>query len=494
MTSTEAHRKGSPRRRRTTLTGAALSCSRARHPKRLGPCPGPPPSLRTTAWGAACRPTSTPPPPPGLAQGRSAAGGTSLPVPQRGLPHMAHSGHAAGRWGPHEANAGSHRRPRRGAACTVCRLSIQGDSWPLEFCRHCDSRYVWHHGRCCARNPDAFPGSGPDAATDHCPGNCGRWSNLPGFASCCRDCPPCHTTGCAARQRAVRRNRCAEAAARDNHRVSYTPCATVPSRLLRTLAACPAPGTAAADGHHTDLHITRLPFSAEGWRRCLLVIIRAIGGAVPRRRPLPSCSQSETTLGQTCRALHTWFSGRFDPLFEGAPAAPVCDTPGPWGENSLGRDYSLMGLDDFNEVTHSASQGRWRQGEHRALEACPEDCWVCEEHDDGPASCCYHADIPHRDHVCRGGRDLLERRPRHAATSPPLLDGDTPCCELFFDTESLNQITRASILCWQAGSDLLGCAARRERQGRILLCADNGVSYLIADLVPRSGRRPGELP
>ena len=84
--------------------------------------------------------------------------------------------------------------------------------------------------------------------------------------------------------------------------------------------------------------------------------------------------------------------------------------------------------------------------------------------------------------------------PTPATAPPPLPSAGTPDCELFFDTESLNQITGASIRCWQAGSDLLGCAAGQDKQGRVFLCADNGASYLISDLVPRSGRRPGERP
>ena len=54
----------------------------------------------------------------------------------------------------------------------------------------------------------------------------------------------------------------------------------------------------------------------------------------------------------------------------------------------------------------------------RALEACPEDCWLCEEHDDAQSPCCYAAVIPHREHVCQECKSLL-------AASPEVVDENT---------------------------------------------------------------------
>ena len=60
-----------------------------------------------------------------------------------------------------------------------------------------------------------------------------------------------------------------------------------------------------------ELHITCLPFGAVGLLHCVGIIANAMGGLV-LRPPLPACSLAEVILGQTCRALHTWFSRRFD--------------------------------------------------------------------------------------------------------------------------------------------------------------------------------------
>ena len=49
-------------------------------------------------------------------------------------------------------------------------------------------------------------------------------------------------------------------------------------------------------------HITDLPFGAEGYRHCVLIIIKSVGGL----------RLTQVVLGQTCRSLHTWFSSRFD--------------------------------------------------------------------------------------------------------------------------------------------------------------------------------------
>ena len=251
------------------------------------------------------------------------------------------------------------------SACSVCQRSCQGDSWPLWYCRHCDSERVGHHGRCCVQNRDNLPDAGPCADADDCPRNCGKWSNLPGFATCCASCPGSHTDGCAVRQLVVRKNRRAEASARANrggscahgcHTFTWqrdmgghlccTPCIgrgaptgrrwtpkgcegdTPPrpgSRLPRDTAGggtAPRPSAAKAG---TGLHITSLPFSAEGWRHCGEAIVRSIGGSVARRRPLPSCSQAEVDLGQTCWLLHAWFHTRFDPLFNEAPSTAAED-------------------------------------------------------------------------------------------------------------------------------------------------------------------------
>ena len=251
------------------------------------------------------------------------------------------------------------------SACSVCQRSCQGDSWPLWYCRHCDSERVGHHGRCCVQNRDNLPDAGPCADADDCPRNCGKWSNLPRFATCCASCPGSHTDGCAVRQLVVRKNRRAEASARANrggscahgcHTFTWqrdmgghlccTPCTgrgaptgrrwtpkgcegdTPPrpgSRLPRDIAGGgTAPGPSATKAG-TGLHITSLPFSAEGWRHCGEAIVRSIGGSVARRRPLPSCSQAEVDLGQTCRLLHAWFHTRFDPLFNEAPSTAAED-------------------------------------------------------------------------------------------------------------------------------------------------------------------------
>ena len=90
----------------------------------------------------------------------------------------------------------------------------------------------------------------------------------------------------------------------------------------------------------------------------------------------------------------------------------------------------------------------------------------------------------------------LELSPSRGTASPPRPPPppDMPCCEMYLDAESLNHITSASILCWRAGSDLLGCIANRDTRRRIRLVAKNGVSFLIADLEARSGARPGDWP
>ena len=49
-------------------------------------------------------------------------------------------------------------------------------------------------------------------------------------------------------------------------------------------------------------HITDLPFGAEGYRHCVLIIIKSVGGL----------RLTQVVLRQTCRSLHTWFSSRFD--------------------------------------------------------------------------------------------------------------------------------------------------------------------------------------
>ena len=112
------------------------------------------------------------------------------------------------------------------------------------------------------------------------------------------------------------------------HQASRFPRDTPPrpgSRLPRDIAGGgTAPGPSAAKAG-TGLHITSLPFSAEGWRHCGEAIIRSVGGSVARRRPLPSCSQAEVDLGQTCRLLHAWFHTRFDPLFNEAPSTAAED-------------------------------------------------------------------------------------------------------------------------------------------------------------------------
>ena len=55
----------------------------------------------------------------------------------------------------------------------------------------------------------------------------------------------------------------------------------------------------------------------------------------------------------------------------------------------------------------------------RALDACPEECWVCEEHDGEVEYFCYAAEIPHREHLCLECRHLLaappEREPHATA-------------------------------------------------------------------------------
>ena len=48
--------------------------------------------------------------------------------------------------------------------------------------------------------------------------------------------------------------------------------------------------------------ITDLPFDAEVNRHCVLIIINSVG----------SLNRAQTTLGQTCRYMHTWFSSRFE--------------------------------------------------------------------------------------------------------------------------------------------------------------------------------------
>ena len=68
-------------------------------------------------------------------------------------------------------------------------------------------------------------------------------------------------------------------------------------------------------------HITKLPFDAEGWRHCVKGISDELGGLV-LRSPLPACGLAEIMLGQTCRALHSWFNCRIDLALGATPQWP----------------------------------------------------------------------------------------------------------------------------------------------------------------------------
>ena len=88
--------------------------------------------------------------------------------------------------------------------------------------------------------------------------------------------------------------------------------------------------------------------------------------------------------------------------------------------------------------THGAGHERGRQGERRALEACPEDCWICREHD-GVLSPCGFSDLPHKEHVCRVCSDLLG----HIAP-PPVTD---PMLDAPNDNGAVPSATRGAALC-----------------------------------------------
>ena len=66
-------------------------------------------------------------------------------------------------------------------------------------------------------------------------------------------------------------------------------------------------------------HITDLPFGAEGYRHCVLIIIKSVGGL----------RLTQVVLGQTCRSLHTWFSSRFDEA-DGLQQQPTTSQQGCW--------------------------------------------------------------------------------------------------------------------------------------------------------------------
>ena len=74
-----------------------------------------------------------------------------------------------------------------------------------------------------------------------------------------------------------------------------------------------APATAmpAAIVGRQSCHITSVPFGAEGFRHCVLIITNSVGG-YRIRRSLPACTQAEVVLGQACRSLYRWFSAGFD--------------------------------------------------------------------------------------------------------------------------------------------------------------------------------------
>ena len=65
---------------------------------------------------------------------------------------------------------------------------------------------------------------------------------------------------------------------------------------------------------HTLVHITSLPFDAEGWRHCVLILIKSLDDEVVLG--CAASSHAEIVLGQTCRTLHTWFNTRFDDKFD----------------------------------------------------------------------------------------------------------------------------------------------------------------------------------
>ena len=56
-------------------------------------------------------------------------------------------------------------------------------------------------------------------------------------------------------------------------------------------------------------HTANSPFGEKGWRHCVGIIAASLDG-LAIRRPLPACSQAEVVLGETCRALHKWFTSR----------------------------------------------------------------------------------------------------------------------------------------------------------------------------------------
>ena len=92
-------------------------------------------------------------------------------------------------------------------------------------------------------------------------------------------------------------------------------------------------------------HITDLPFGAEGYRHCVLIIIKSVGGL----------RLTQVVLGQTCRSLHTWFSSRFDEA-DGLQQQPTTSQQMP-----------------------GASGGRW-SGAERAPPLCSPWCGL-REHD-----------------------------------------------------------------------------------------------------------------
>ena len=109
--------------------------------------------------------------------------------------------------------------------------------------------------------------------------------------------------------------------------------------------------------------------------------------------------------------------GRWDGVAGGGPPPT-----GGWvrpGSDGLDAHSPTTARSDASDYVESASdevEDSWQDGtgaaEERALERCPEECWICEEHEDPAAPCCFPAEIPHREHICQGCRSLLLRANR----------------------------------------------------------------------------------
>ena len=83
----------------------------------------------------------------------------------------------------------------------------------------------------------------------------------------------------------------------------------------------------------------------------------------------------------------------------------IPDASSPTTARSDASEGTRSGCDETSDTGSSVD---WELDE-RALERCAEECWVCAEHQDPLCPCCFSAEVPHREHICRDCRRLLLR-------------------------------------------------------------------------------------